>query len=103
VTQRRKGQHYYSVLRTEVQKFGLGQVRMGFDLNDGWSDARRFEHLPQLLQAGLAALGERREKVDDLDARLEDFYCRRLLHEARRRSMNRRVLLRADGTALVHR
>ena len=43
--------------------------------DDGLADARAAE------DAGLAALGERRDQVDDLHAGLEHFDCSRLLLE----------------------
>ncbi len=51
-------------------------------------------------QADLAALAVRREQVDDLDARLEDFDCRVLIDEQRSRAVNRQLLLGVDRNRL---
>ena len=64
---------------------------------DGLADAGAAE------EADLAALGERADEVDDLDAGLEQFVRGGLLVIARRRAMDDPALLLADRTALVDR
>ena len=54
-------------------------------------------------QAHLAALGVRREQVDDLDAGLEDLAGRREVLDARRGAVDRPALLGLDVAALVDR
>ena len=64
---------------------------------DGLADAGAAE------QADLAALGERADQVDDLDAGLEQLERRGQLVELRRRLVNDPLLLRLDRAALVDR
>jgi hypothetical protein len=49
----------------------------------------RFAHAGPAEDAGLTALGERSDQVDDLEPRLENLHPARLLFEGRRRPVNR--------------
>ena len=64
--------------------------------DDGLADARAAE------QADLAALQERLDQVDDLDAGLEHLLAGRLLVERRSLAMDRHVHLRVHRAELVH-
>ncbi len=75
----------------------LGHVIDQFHDDDGLAHARAAE------QADLAALQERLDQVDDLDAGLEHLLVRGLLVEQRRRPVNGHARLLADGSKLVHR
>src|SRR5262249_29246437 len=65
--------------------------------DDGLADAGAAE------QADLAALGVRREQIDDLDAGDENCRLGRLVGEGRRRLMDRAALLVRNRTSLVDR
>ena len=65
--------------------------------DDRLADAGAAEH------AGLAALGERRDQVDHLDAGLEHLGAGHLVGERGRRTVDRVVLGGLHGTAVVHR
>src|SRR6476661_1291380 len=65
--------------------------------DDGLADAGAPE------DADLAALLERADEVDDLEAGLEDLYVGRLLIECRSGSMDRQRLLRLDLALAVDR
>ena len=65
--------------------------------DDGLADAGAAE------RADLAALEERADQIDDLDAGREHLRRGRLLDERRGRTVNRVVLLGPHRAALVHR
>ena len=75
----------------------LGDVVDQLHDDDGLADAGAAE------RADLAALEERADQIDDLDAGREHLRRRRLIDERRRRAMNRVALVGVDRTALVHR
>ena len=66
------------------------------DVVDELHDDDRLADAGAAEQAGLAALGVRREQVDDLDAGLEDLDAGRLLHERRCRPVDRQAALGVD-------
>ena len=65
----------------------FGDVVDQFHDDDGLADARAAE------RADFAALGERADQIDDLDAGLEDVRLGVLIDERRRRTVNRITLL----------
>ena len=75
----------------------LGDVVDQLHDDDGLADAGAAE------RADLAALQERADQVDDLDAGRQHLRRRRLIDERRRRAVDRIVLLGRDRAALVHR
>ena len=75
----------------------LGDVVDQFHDDDGLAHAGAAE------EADLAALQERLDQIDDLDAGLEHLFVRRLLVKQRRRPVNGHARLLADGTELVDR
>ena len=75
----------------------LGHVVDEFHDDDGLAHAGAAE------EADLAALQERLDQVDDLDAGLEHLFVRRLLVEQRRGTMDGHARLLADRAQLVHR
>ena len=62
---------------------------------DGLADAGAAE------QADLAALGERAEQVDDLDAGFQQFAAARLLLEGGGRAVDRHALFALDGAGMI--
>ncbi len=77
-------------------------VRLG-NVVDELLDEHRLADAGAPEEADLAALSVRGQEVDDLDAGLEDFDLGRLLHEVRRRPVNRGAALGADGGPVVDR
>ena len=75
----------------------LGDVVDQLHDDDGLADAGAAE------RADLAALQERADQIDHLDAGREHLRRRRLIDERRRRAVNRVVLLGHDRAALVDR
>ena len=75
----------------------LGDVVDQLHDDDGLADAGAAE------RADLAALQERADQIDDLDAGGQHLRRRRLIGERRRRPMNRVALLGLDRSALVDR
>ena len=75
----------------------LGDVVDQLHDDDGLADAGAAE------RADLAALEERADQIDDLDAGRQQLRRRRLIDERRRRTMDRIVLFRGDRPALVDR
>ena len=75
----------------------LGDVVDQLHDDDGLADARATE------RADLAALQERADQIDDLDAGRQHLRRGGLIGERRRRPVDRVVLLRLDRAALVHR
>ena len=73
----------------------LGDVVDQLEHVDGLADAGAAE------QADLAALGERDQQVDDLDAGVEQFLAAGLLVVRRRRAVNGQVLLRLHRALLI--
>ncbi len=65
--------------------------------DDGFADSGAAE------QADLAALQEGLDEIDDLDARLEHLFARRLLVEERRGAMDWLALVLADGAEFIDR
>ena len=80
----------------------VAAVRLG-DVVDQLHDQHGLADAGAAEQADLAALGVRREKVDDLDAGDENLRFRRLLGEGRGRSMDRAALFGRNGARLVDR
>ena len=76
---------------------------LGGDVADQLGDDHRLAHAGATEDAGLAALGERGDQVDDLDARLEHFDLGRLLLEGRRRPVDRVFDLRLHRSSLIDR
>ena len=75
----------------------LGDVVDQLHDDDGLADARAAE------RADLAALQERADQIDDLDAGGQHLRRSRLIDQRRRRPMNRIVLVGLDRPLLVHR
>ncbi len=75
----------------------FGDVVNQFENDDRLADACAAEG------ADFAALGERTDQIDDLDARLENRRLHVLLGELRRLAMNRVALGKRDRTAIVDR
>ncbi len=84
------GEHRIAAMR-------LGDVVDQFLDQHGLADAGAAE------QANLAALGVRREQIDDLDAGDENLRFRRLLDKGRRGRVDRAALIALDRPGLVHR
>ena len=76
---------------------------LGGDVADQLGDDDRLADAGAAEDAGLAALGEGGDQVDDLDAGLEDLDRGRLLLEARRRAVDRILGRRVDRARLVDR
>ena len=73
------------------------------DVVDQFHDQNRLADTRAAEETDLAALAVWSEKVDDLDARLEDLDLGALIHERRRLLVNRRKVGRVHRTAFVHR
>ena len=76
---------------------------LGRDVADQLGDDDRLADAGAAEDAGLAALGEGGDQVDDLDAGLEDLDRGRLVLEARRRPVDRILGRRVDRPGLVDR
>ena len=77
-------------------------VQLG-DVVDQLHDHDGLAHAGTAERADLAALQERADQVDHLDAGREHLGRRRLIDERGRRAVNRVALLRHDGSAFVDR
>jgi len=77
-------------------------MRLG-DIIDQLHDNHGLADTGAAKQADLAALGVRRQQVDDLDAGFQDFRFRRLIDEIRCRGMNRHGFFRLHRAAFVDR
>ena len=75
----------------------------GRDAGDQLGENDRLAEAGAAEQPGLAAADERRQQVDDLDARFEQFGLGRKIAQRRRLAMNRPVFLGIDRAAAVHR
>src|SRR5438034_1055802 len=75
----------------------LGDVVDQFHDNDGLA------HAGPAKRADLAALQERTDQINDLDAGGQHLWRSRLVHEGGRRAVDRIVFLRRDRSALIHR
>jgi peptide chain release factor 1 len=73
------------------------------DVVDELQHGHRLAHAGAAEEANLAALGERADQVDHLDAGLEQLDRRRELVELGRGRVDRAALLRVDRSALVDR
>jgi hypothetical protein len=76
---------------------------LGGDVADQLGDDDRLADAGTAEDAGLAALGEGRDQVDDLDPGLEDFDLRRLVFERGRGAVDRVGGLDLDRSRLVDR
>ena len=79
----------------DAGEHGVAAVLLG-DVADQLLDDDRLAHAGAAEDADLAALGERRDQVDDLEARLEDLGRGGLLLERGRRAVDRVALLGLD-------
>ena len=80
----------------------IAAMRLG-DVVDEFHDQHRLADAGAAEQADLAALGVRREEIDDLDAGDEDFRFRRLIDEFGRRLMDGAARRGLDRASLVDR
>jgi hypothetical protein len=80
----------------------IAAVRLG-DIIDQLLDEHRLADARAAKQADLAALGVRRQQIDDFDASDENLRFRRLLGIARRRLMDGAQSLSLDGASFVDR
>ncbi len=80
----------------------IAAMRLG-DIVDELHDQNGLADPGAAEQADLAALGVRREKIDDLDAGHQDLRLGRLFGIGRRRLMDRAPRGRSDRTQFVHR
>ncbi|KAF5035617.1 hypothetical protein DSECCO2_583690 [anaerobic digester metagenome] len=72
------------------------------DVVDHFHEDNGLAHARAAEQAHLAALGERDEQVNDLDAGFEQFHLGVLLGELRRRTVNGQVFVGIDGAHFVN-
>ena len=86
----------------DAREHRIAAVRLG-DVVDELLNEHRLADARAAEQADLAALGVRRDQVDDLDAGDEDLRFRRLLDIGRRRLMDRAPRLHRDRAGLVDR
>ena len=77
-------------------------VRLG-DVGDQFHDQHRFADAGAAEQANLAALGVRRQQVDDLNTGFQNFGFRRLINKLWRLPVNRRAHVGANFRAIVDR
>src|SRR5690606_21774516 len=87
---------------TNTGEHGVTAVRLG-DVVDQFLDENGLAHAGAAEQADLAALGVRSQKVENLDARDENFGFRRLLDIFRSRLVNTAHLRRGDRASFVNR
>ncbi len=80
----------------------VAAVRLG-DVVDQLHDEHGLADAGAAEQADLAALGIRRQQIDDLDAGDEDLRLRCLIGKRRSRRVDGAMLVRLDGPRLVHR
>src|SRR5581483_10299337 len=86
---------------THPGEHGVTTVRLG-DVVDELHDHDRLADAGATERADLAALHERTDQIDDLDAGLENIGLRLLIDERRSRTMDRVAFLELERALAVH-
>ena len=85
---------------THAGEYGITAVLDG-DVADQLHQRHGFTHASTAEQADFAALGDRHDQVDDLDAGFQDVVTTCLLFVGRRLAVNRHALFRTDRAGLI--